>query len=154
MAIVIQSLYAAIFIISLVTIERLLYFYFQSPRDIQQLRAECPERHKHARDARLRLWRLLGYRLCAERLFWLVRALVAVCPLLGLLGTVLGMSDVFDTVAHHGEVINNGFGNRLALLTTAAMVPALTGMAALIIGLGCLWGLRRCAGHGRQRLEA
>ena len=63
----------------------------------------------------------------------LVRTLIKLCPLLGLLGTVLGMLEVFDAVAATGT--NNpratASGVSKATVTTmAGMVVAIAGMLA------------------------
>ena len=146
-AIVIHVLFAVIFVISLVTAERVLYFYFRLPRDVRDI--NCVWAEHRTRGARLRLWCLLRYRACTGRLLWLVRALVLVCPLLGMLGTVSGVSRVFDIVLLHGGVA----AGMVAPLVAAAMMPALTGMAALLAGLACTWGLRRCVARGQQELR-
>ena len=61
----------------------------------------------------------------------LIRTLVAVCPLLGLLGTVTGMIQVFDVVGSLGtgnaRAMASGI-SRATLQTMAGMVVALPGL--------------------------
>ena len=60
-------------------------------------------------------------------------ALVAICPLLGLFGTVLGMLEVFDIMSHLGghNVRSTAAGVSKATITTmAGMVAALPGVVA------------------------
>ena len=60
-----------------------------------------------------------------------IKGLVAICPLLGLLGTVTGMIEVFDVVSFFGT----GNARALASGITKATLPTMTGMAISIVGL-------------------
>ena len=70
-------------------------------------------------------------RLQLEQLLPLLRTLVALCPLLGLMGTVTGMIEVFDVVAALGtgnaRAMAAGIG-RATLPTMAGLVVALPGL--------------------------
>lgn len=61
----------------------------------------------------------------------LIRTLVAVCPMLGLLGTLLGMSAVFDVLAVQGlrqpQSLSAGI-SQATLTTLAGLVVALPGL--------------------------
>jgi len=48
----------------------------------------------------------------------MIRAFVVVAPLLGLLGTVTGIIETFDSILRGGYVVEMGEGIRKALLTT------------------------------------
>nr|WP_163502855.1 MotA/TolQ/ExbB proton channel family protein [Halomonas socia] len=61
---------------------------------------------------------------------WL-KLLVALCPLLGLLGTVTGMIAVFDSLALSGS----GQARSMADGVARATLPTLTGMAVAVVGL-------------------
>src|SRR5690606_8119865 len=69
-----------------------------------------------------------------ERFMPLIRVLIALCPLLGLLGTVSGMIQVFDVLSVSGT------GNPRAMAggVSRATVPTMAGMAIAISGLLCL----------------
>ena len=60
----------------------------------------------------------------------MIQTLVALCPLLGLLGTVTGMIEVFDVMALSGS------GNTRAMASgvSRATVPTMAGMVAAISG--------------------
>jgi biopolymer transport protein ExbB len=62
---------------------------------------------------------------------WLIRTTISVCPLLGLMGTVVGMIDIFDTIAINGvndpQVLASGVA-RAILPTMAGMVIAISAM--------------------------
>ena len=60
----------------------------------------------------------------------LIRTLVAVCPMLGLLGTVTGMIEVFDVMAGGG-----GNTRGMAAGVSKATLPTMAGMVAAISGM-------------------
>ena len=60
-----------------------------------------------------------------------INALVVLCPMLGLLGTVTGMIEVFDVMAIAGSGNTRGMAggvSKATLPTMAGMVAALSGM--------------------------
>ncbi len=66
-----------------------------------------------------------------ERGIPLIKTLVALCPLLGLLGTVTGMIEVFQVMG------DSGSGNPRAMASgvSKATIPTMAGMVAAISGL-------------------
>jgi len=61
----------------------------------------------------------------------LVKTIVTICPMLGLLGTVTGMIEVFDVMAISGSGNTRGMAggvSKATLPTMAGMVAALSGM--------------------------
>jgi len=66
-----------------------------------------------------------------ERGIPLIKTLVAVCPLLGLLGTVTGMIEVFQVMADAGS----GNPRAMASGVSKATIPTMAGMVAAISGL-------------------
>lgn len=68
-----------------------------------------------------------------------LRALIVICPLLGLLGTVTGMIQVFDAITLTG-------GNNARLVSegvSRATLPTMAGMVAALSGLFAFGYLRR-----------
>ena len=63
--------------------------------------------------------------------FTTIQILITLCPVLGLLGTVTGMIEVFDVVSFFGT----GNARALASGITKATLPTMTGMAISIVGL-------------------
>jgi len=61
----------------------------------------------------------------------IIKALVALCPMLGLLGTVTGMIEVFDVMA----VAGSGNPRAMASGVSQATVSTMAGMVAAISGL-------------------
>jgi len=63
----------------------------------------------------------------------LIKSLVAVCPLLGLLGTVTGMIEVFDVMA----VMGTGSARAMASGISKATIPTMAGMVGALTGVFC-----------------
>jgi biopolymer transport protein ExbB len=78
-----------------------------------------------------------------------IQTLIAVCPLLGLLGTVTGMVAVFDVMAFFGT----GNARAMAAGVSQATVPTMAGMVAALSGLYFGSYLERKAEVEAERLE-
>ena len=61
----------------------------------------------------------------------IIRTLVAICPLIGLLGTVTGMIGVFETMATQGT----SNARLMAAGISMATIPTMAGMVAALSGL-------------------
>lgn len=85
-----------------------------------------------------------------DRNFSLISTLIKVCPLLGLLGTVIGMLEVFDALAATGS--NNP--RSMAAGVSKATVSTLAGMVVAIFGLLASTLAQRYAESSRQRLPS
>lgn len=75
----------------------------------------------------------------------LIQVLIAICPLLGLLGTVTGMIEVFDVMAYKGTAD----ARAMAAGVSRATVPTMAGM---VVGLSGLFFINRF--QKRVRVEA
>jgi biopolymer transport protein ExbB len=60
-----------------------------------------------------------------------IKALIAICPLLGLMGTVTGMITVFDVMTYSG----GGNARAMAGGVSMATVPTMAGMVAALSGV-------------------
>ena len=60
-----------------------------------------------------------------------IKMLIGICPLLGLLGTVTGMINVFDVMA----VTGTGNARAMAAGVSSATIPTMAGMVIAIAGL-------------------
>ena len=67
----------------------------------------------------------------AARYLLLIRTLIAVCPLLGLVGTVTGMVHVFDVMA----VTGTGNARGMAEGISRATIPTMSGLVVALSGL-------------------
>jgi biopolymer transport protein ExbB len=80
---------------------------------------------------RLRQSMMAGARARLQRLLPLLRNLVALCPLLGLLGTVTGMIQVFDVVA----ALGTGNARAMASGISRATIPTMAGLVVALPGM-------------------
>jgi len=78
----------------------------------------------------------------------LIKALVALCPLLGLLGTVTGMIDVFEVMSISGS----GNSRAMAAGVSKATIPTMAGMVAALSGVFMNAWLQRTAVRERELL--
>ncbi len=78
----------------------------------------------------------------------MINTLVALCPLLGLLGTVTGMIEVFDVMAAAG----NSNARAMASGVSKATIPTMAGMVAALSGLYFSVRLQRFARDESEKL--
>jgi len=123
---------ATTFVMWALIIERFWYFRRAAPEAI----AKATERWVRRRDTTSwhahQIRRATVSRMSIEmsRSIPFIKTLVAVCPMLGLLGTVTGMVEVFDVMAFSGS------GNPRAMAggVSRATIPTMAGMVAAISG--------------------
>ena len=113
--------------------ERLLFFTIRYPQvarvTIQQWEARKERASWHAHQIREYLISTVGQEL--ERNMLLIGTCVALCPLMGLLGTVTGMIEVFEVMAISGS----GNPRSMAAGVSKATVPTMAGMVAALSGV-------------------
>ncbi|MBI3171265.1 MAG: MotA/TolQ/ExbB proton channel family protein [Hydrocarboniphaga effusa] len=116
-----------------ITIER--YWYFtrilpvESDKSLKQWQARSNHHSWFSRQIRQAMISRLSSGMTAN--FQVLRVLVPLCPLLGLLGTVTGMLEVFDAMAVKGSAD----ARTMASGISQAMICTLTGLAVSITGL-------------------
>lgn len=116
-------------------IERILFLLVQFPRQRRewvQLWQQRTEQHSWYARAIRDSWLSQAHSLLTRNLNF-IKLLVAICPMLGLLGTVTGMISVFDVMANQGSSDPKLMASGISLATLptmAGMVAALTGMFA------------------------
>lgn len=79
----------------------------------------------------------------------IIQALVALCPLLGLMGTVTGMIEVFDVMAISG----GGNARSMASGVSKATIPTMAGMVGALSGVFASAWLMRTSKTERTHLE-
>lgn len=113
--------------------ERYWYFARLLPRDANELYAIWSARSDHrswcARQIRQGMISRLNASMTAN--FPLMRVLVPLAPLLGLIGTVSGMLEVFDSMALRGSAD----ARTMASGVSHAMICTMSGLAVSITGL-------------------
>jgi len=114
-------------------LERTWYFLRVYPVQRQKVIDEWNARSDHSSWTAHQIRRLIisEVQLDLENGLGLVKALVAVCPMLGLLGTVTGMIEVFDVMANSGS----GNARGMASGVSKATLPTMAGMVAALSGL-------------------
>ena len=88
--------------------------------------------------------------LSSETNLLLIKTLVAICPLLGLMGTVTGMIEVFDVMAFSGA----GNPRSMAAGVSKATIPTMAGMVAALSGVLAITLLSRFADREIEHLRA
>lgn len=114
-------------------IERTWYFSRELPRRSEEMLARWKARREHKTWCARQIRRMMISRLNAEMTanMPLLRVLVPLSPLLGLIGTVSGMLEVFDSMALRGSAD----ARTMATGVSHAMICTLTGLAVSITGL-------------------
>ncbi len=131
-------------------LERMLYFAVRFRRTaadcIQQWNSRPERRSWNARQVREYLISVASQEL--ERNLPLIKTCVALCPLLGLLGTVTGMVEVFEVMALSGS----GNPRSMAAGVSKATVPTMAGMVAALSGVAMSAWLQRRVARERELL--
>ena len=139
------------FIMWVLIIERLWYFILEFKKqknrvvDAWESRAERRSWYAHKiRDAMIsevndNLQQGIG----------MIKTLVALCPLVGLLGTVTGMIEVFDVMASQGS----SNARAMAAGVSKATIPTMAGMVAALSGVFLSTYIERRAKRESDRLE-
>ena len=113
--------------------ERLWYFYRVYPGrkvavlDVWEARADTASWYAK----RIRESLVSETSLALRRNVGLIKVLIAICPLLGLLGTVTGMIAVFDVMTYSG----GGNARAMAGGVSMATIPTMAGMVAALSGV-------------------
>jgi biopolymer transport protein ExbB len=113
-------------------LERFWYFRVLHPRDAKRVQELWNQREDHSSWNAHQIRRLLASQVDQRlgRGLRMIKTLVAICPLLGLLGTVTGMIEVFDVMALAGS----GNARAMAAGVTRATIPTMAGMVAALSG--------------------
>jgi biopolymer transport protein ExbB len=114
-------------------IERVWYQNFTFPRDSRKMVAKWSSRNDVSSWGahRIREAWISQSKESLSQYLMLIKTLVAICPMVGLLGTVTGMITVFETMATHGT----GNPRLMAAGISMATVPTMAGMVAALSGL-------------------
>ncbi|MBZ5486738.1 MotA/TolQ/ExbB proton channel family protein [Halomonas aquamarina] len=132
-------------------IERWWYYritWRQARRQLVRRWAERPDHRSWSARTLRHVWSEALVARLRRPLPWL-KLLVALCPLLGLLGTVTGMITVFDSLSmsetHQARAMADGVAR--------ATLPTLTGMAIAVVGLLFISRLEHVIRREDQRLH-
>lgn len=132
-------------------IERYWYLWRIYPAEQALRHAQWQQRHDQqswtARQIRTQLRSEL--KLALDAPLPLIRVVVPLSPLLGLLGTVTGMLEVFDAMALHG----NGGVRAMAAGVSHAMVSTLAGLVVSLVALLFYTHIKSCVQWEYEQLK-
>jgi len=123
----------AIFLMWALIVERMIFY----GTDLQKMAADIRERWQARSERRswnayqIREAMISEFSMAANRSVAVVQTLVALCPLLGLMGTVTGMIEVFDVMALSGS----GNARSMASGVSRATIPTMAGMVGALSGV-------------------
>ena len=142
---------AVIFLMWGLILERALYQQLVFPGVVRDILRDWEKRRERRSWAahRVREKMVSEAWLGLERSLPMIKTLVAVCPLLGLLGTVTGMVEVFEVMA----ITGTGNARQMAAGVSRATIPTLAGMVGALTGVFASSWLERRAARQRELLE-
>src|SRR6056297_1904419 len=113
--------------------ERILYVLFSGPRlrNAQVARWKSLDNHVAWESHMFRERLISEVRIESERFMGVIRALILITPLLGLLGTVTGMIEVFQVITDTGS----SNARLMASGISKATIPTMTGLAVSLTGV-------------------
>lgn len=122
-----------LFLMWTLILERLWYFYRVYPSRKRAVVGEWEARADTTSwfAKRIREGLVSEASLALKQNIGLIKSLIAICPLLGLLGTVTGMIAVFDVMTFSG----GGNARAMAGGVSMATVPTMAGMVAALSGV-------------------
>jgi len=139
------------FILWSLILERFIYLATSHKRELRRVleawEARSDHRSWHAHKIREKL--IAEVKLGLESTLGMIGTFVALCPLLGLLGTVTGMIEVFDVMA----VTGSSNARAMAGGVSKATVPTMAGMTVAISGLYFSYRLQRKAKIEIQKIS-
>lgn len=132
-------------------VERLMFFRSDLKamgEDIRQKwEARSERRSWHAHQIRAAM--ISDFSMQANHLVPVIQTLVALCPLLGLMGTVTGMIEVFDVMAISGT----GNARSMASGVSKATIPTMAGMVGALSGVFLVTLITRAIERQVESLE-
>ena len=148
---VLYGILAATILMWTLIVERLWFYYFILPGKLKATEsawnARADTRSWYARQIRSQMISEVGVE--CRKFLPIIEAVMAVLPLLGLLGTVTGMIAVFDVMAFAGT----GNARLMAAGVSKATIPTMSGLVAALSGLYFAAMLERKSVRQVERLE-
>ncbi len=147
---VLLAIGAVTFLMWTLILERIWYFRRIAPREAKRVREVWAAEPDHSSWHADQIRRLLVSEVRCDlgESILMIRTLVALCPLLGLLGTVTGMIEVFDVMGLSGS----GNTRAMAAGVSKATIPTMAGMVAALSGLALSVQLERFAHQETERV--
>ena len=140
-----------IFLMWMLVFERLVFYRVELKNRRSVIYDQWEARHERqsweAHQIRDRM--ISEFNMAVRRSLPIVQTLVALCPLLGLLGTVTGMIEVFDVMA----IAGSGNPRSMASGVSKATIPTMAGMVGALSGVFWTTYLNRRADREVEDLE-
>ena len=137
---VIIVLFVLAIVMTTLLIER-LFFFISELKDLSDLSVQEISAYKDINSwvlNKIKSKNISVINVAANRNLLLIQGLIALCPLLGLLGTVTGMIEVFDIMA----ITGTGNARAMASGIAKATLPTMTGLFISIVGLFLLTAIK------------
>ena len=132
-----------IFAMWILIVERLIFFRTGLQGQVRSVMARWEDRAErkswHAHQIREML--ISRVAMSIDQGVPIIKTLVALCPLLGLMGTVTGMIEVFEVMA----VFGTGNARSMAAGVSKATIPTMAGMVGALSGVFLVTWLNRSA---------
>jgi biopolymer transport protein ExbB len=148
---VLFAVFAVTMLMWTLILERTIYMRLVHPRFAKKVLGDWQKREDHDSWYAHQIRRMMVAQV-SERLnsaLAMIKTCVALCPLLGLLGTVTGMIEVFDVMA----VAGNGNPRAMASGVSMATIPTMAGMVAALSGVYFSAQLKNHADNETQRIS-
>lgn len=148
---VLRAIAVVIFIMWVLIIERVVYFRSSMKRMSREIHDKWESRSERQSWNAKQIRELLisQFSEVTNRGLAVIQTLIALCPLLGLLGTVTGMIKVFEVMAASGS----GNVRAMAAGVSQATVPTMAGMVGALSGVLLITLLTRRATREVEFLE-
>ena len=148
---VLRAIAVTIFLMWVLIVERIMFFrssmkqLSREVHDTWESRTERKSWHAH----QIRELMISRFSEAMNKGIAMIQTLVALCPLLGLLGTVTGMISVFEVMASSGS----GNVRAMAAGVSQATIPTMAGMVGALSGVLLITLLSRKAAREVEFLE-
>lgn len=147
---VLWVIFATCFLLWLLILERIWYLRIDWPPRARRVIAEWDARSdcRSWRARKIREVTVSEVSMQLHATLPLIKVLVALCPLMGLLGTVLGMISVFEVIAVSG----NDDAQAMASGVYRATIPTMAGLVVALTGIYFTVRLRQVADRATEQL--
>lgn len=149
--VVLNAIAVMIFVMWMMILERIIYALSGHKKYKKQILKDWQERAERAswNAEQIRQAVVARAKMKLDQNLALITTIVALCPLMGLLGTVTGMIEVFDVMAISGS----GNARSMASGVSKATIPTMAGMVGALSGVFANTWLQRTAKREIELLE-
>ena len=130
---ILNTIFITIFVLWALVLERIMYFRTGHRQQVNEVMATWEARNErtswYAHQIRGAMISQVTMDLRSN--LSLIKTLVAICPLMGLLGTVWGMIEVFDVMA----ILGSSNVKAMAAGVSRATIPTMAGMVGALSGV-------------------